>query len=211
MRHNVMDIPGQGEPVFVPGGQLPGLALPPPFGHALVAEPGTLPQQHQDHQPGRSGDGADQGAFVPAGHKEGSQRRRAGPGHGPGLPASSGGRREDDGQRQGQQDRTPRVACGKVEDRRRSSRRQHHAGPAPAQGQRRRAGEKQHESQHVKGPVLGLPRSGEDCAHDLDNGHGDHHEGGGRTLESARHTPSLAAAAYPRRPLNGAGRLLPRE
>ena len=85
------------------------------------------------------------------------------------------------------------------------------AGAPPPQGQRGRAGEQQDESQDIQGPVVRLPRSGEDRAHDLDNGHGDHHEGSGRTLESARHTPSLAAAAVPRRRLNGVGRLLPRE
>ena len=46
-----MDVPGQAEAVFVPGGLFPGFLLAPPFSHAFMAEAGALPQQHQDHQP----------------------------------------------------------------------------------------------------------------------------------------------------------------
>ena len=58
---------------------------------------------------------------------------------------------------------------------------------------------------HVQGAVVRLPGGGENRADNLEESHCDHHEGGRRSLETALHTQSLAAAVPDRRLLNGVG------
>ena len=66
MRHDVMDVPGEGEPVLVTGRLLPGLPLAAPFCHPFAPEPCALPQEHQDGQPRGAGEGPEQPGLITA-------------------------------------------------------------------------------------------------------------------------------------------------
>jgi hypothetical protein len=194
---DVVDVPGERQPVLVPGGLFAGLVLAAPFRHPLGAQPHALPQQHKNGQPRGAGKRPDQGELVAGGCRARHQDGCACAGHGPGLPALPGRRGEHDRQRQGQEHRTPRVGERQIRrDGRRRGGKHHQRGAAP-QRQGDRTGQQQDEREGIQRPVVRLPGGGEDGAHHLEDGHGNHDGCCGRSPETALHTsePSREARA----------------